>query len=310
MEKNIIKKIAKVDNLFKMPQNDNMKIIFDTSYIEEPFQKELNERVELFKNIEKNPEKEKIKKILYNTSQTTINFEKYLFKIFTNDEKYININTENIYNDNKKYKIYNNIFYRIDLTKNINKYLKQKNNIKKYKKILVYNIFQCIKYSYKHLLEGGSCYFLISFPNIDIINTLYFLNKIFNEVFIVNKFIVFCKSFKKDQNQIKIINDIEKNNYNFNIEQKINEKKLIKYFKNLIKIDYYYKKKLINDNKYNSYLYFKYFSNVYDINTLNSLYSKNYKKNLKNIYKKIIKNIDVTLFNNTNNNDIYLDELK
>lgn len=55
----IIKKIAKVDNLFEFPSGENLQIIFDCSYIGEPFQKEMTERVQLLKDIEKSPNKKK-----------------------------------------------------------------------------------------------------------------------------------------------------------------------------------------------------------------------------------------------------------
>lgn len=308
IEKTIIKKISKIDNFFIIPSINSFEITFDKKYEEEPFQKELNERSELFKNIEDQDNKDKIKNVLHKTL-VGHSYSKYLFKIFTNNEKYMIIKNEDFNIDN--HKEYDNISYVIDNKKNLNKYLKQKNNIKKYKNILVYNIFQCILFSYKHLKKEGSCYFLISIPNNQIIYLLYFLSLIFEKVYIIDKFCIFCHIFKKNNEYIKIIEDIQNHNYEFQIEPIKNKQKLIKYFKNLIKLDYYYKKQLIFNEQYKLYVYFKFFTNIHNINTLNSLYKESYKKNIKNIYIKNILNMNISNFNNDNDNDnIYLNEIK
>lgn len=202
MEKSIIEKVTRVKNIFKMPKNNNLKITFEKTYQEEPFQKELDQRVNLLKNLDKNPLKEKINEILKNNLSIDVEINKHIFKDFTNNEEYINKKYEDLYKDNKKY---NNIFYIKSISKNIYNY--QKKNILKYQNIINRDLLQFILNLYKNLNKNGSIIFYISIPNINLINIIYYLSILFEEVFIINKFIVFCKSFKKD---IKEIDTIEK----------------------------------------------------------------------------------------------------
>jgi hypothetical protein len=305
IEKNIIQKVLKVKNIFKMPENKNMKITFEKTYQEEPFQKELEQRVQLLKELEKNPQKDKINQILKNNLSID-NFLKNIFKKFTNNEKYFTIK----YNNNKANykKNYNNIYYTGLSTFDL--YNKQKKNIIKYQDFIIEDLFNFLLYLYKSLNEGGSFLFLISIPNLNIINFIYYLSLLFEEVYIINKFIVFCKSLKKKNEDIITIKNIIKNNYIFNIEPKNYYKKIIKYFKDLIKIDYYYKKKLMIENKFKTYIYYYYTYNMNIIKTLkindyNNI-KKNYEINLKNKIK-IVNNINKI---NIINNNIYLNELK
>ncbi len=316
MEKNIIKKIAKVDNLFEFPSSENMQITFDNSYIEEPFQKELKDRVQLLKDIEKSPNKEKINDI-FNSVFSTYAYEKYLFKIYTGKFEYDIVYLNDLTKNNDKIKKYENIYFssEYDEFTKYNRYKNQIKNIQISQYFEIKNIFEFILFCYKHLNKNGSVYFRISIPNINIINALYFLTLIFDNVYIINKFGIFCKSFKNDKEYLKLINEIKKHNYKFSFNEKKNEKKLIKYFKTLFKIDYYYKKKMIYNQEYNNYIVFKFIFNYYDIFLLDKLYLKqtNYKKNLTNIYVKSLKNINTSIFiineDNENEENLYLNEL-
>lgn len=326
IEKNIIHKVLKVKNIFKMPENENMKITFEKTYQEEPFQKELDQRVQLLKDIDKNNKKEKINKVL-NLMQSLYGFEKYLFKIFTDNEEYKLITTNDIFINKKKEqkKInYENIYYGFELKKNSSFYKNQKNNIKKYQNLNVFYIISSILYSYNYLNKNGSCLYKISIPDIHIINTLYYLNFIFEEVYIIDKFIVFCRKFKKDINQIENIKNIIKNNYEFIIKYKKNEKKLINYLQNIIKLNTFYKKKLIFNHSYKLYIFYTYISIFYSIyNSKNYLNKKNYSKNIikKNLKSLFINKIYKLKNNNLNflninlenkiiiNNNLYINEI-
>ena len=304
IEKETISKILKVKNIFKIPKNVNMKIIFEKTYQEEPFQKELDQRVQLLKNINKNNQKEKINKVL-NLMQSLHGFEKKIFKNFTNNEEYELITTNDILIEKKKQKKinYENIYYGFELKKNSSFYKNQKNNIKKYQNLNVYYIISSILYSYNYLNKEGSCLYKISIPDIRIIDTLYYLNFIFNEVYIIDKFIVFCKGFKKDINQIENLKNIIKNNYEFIIKNKKNEKKLINYLKNIIKLNTFYKKKLILNHSYKLYILYTYISIFYCIyNTKNYLKKEN---NSKNKIKKNLKLLFLNkIYNLKNNNNL------
>jgi hypothetical protein len=143
---------------------------------------------------------------------------------------------------------------------------------------------------------------------------LYFLNLIFDKVYIINKHIIFCKGFMNDIKYIKIINEIEEHNYEFNIKIKKKEKEMIKYFKKLIKIDYFYKKKMIYDNNFDMYIYYRFFNNMYNLKVLDYLNLNNYKKYLKDLYFKTIKNFNSKTINDENiinkNNNIFINEIK
>lgn len=142
-------------------------------------------------------------------------------------------------NDNNKIKKYENIYF----SNSDNLYKNQLKNIEMFQYSQVKNIFQYINFSFKYLNNKGSIYFRISIPNINLLNTIYFLTLIFEKVYIINKFSIFCYSFKNKLNYLKLIKDIKEHNYKFCFKENKNEKKLIKYLKTLFKIDYYYKKK-------------------------------------------------------------------
>ncbi len=312
MEKNIIHKLLKVKYLFEIPDNKNMKILFEKNYQEEPFQKELNERSRLFKDIEKQPNKEKINYYLnLKLKLYSENLYKFIFKKFTNNEdfKLISYNDLNNLKFNE-YNKYDNIYH----TGMSDIYNKQTKNIKKYGLDMVKHIIKFILFIYNHLNTNGSCCFKISLPTINIINILYFLNLIFDKVYIINKHIVFCKGFMNDIKYIKIIKEIEEHNYEFNIKIKKKEKEMIKYFKKLIKIDYFYKKKMIYDNNFDMYIYYRFFNNMYNLKVLDYLNLNNYKKYLKDLYFKTIKNFNSKTINDENiinkNNNIFINEIK
>ncbi len=312
-EKNIIHKLLKIKYFFEIPYNENMKILFEQNYQEEPFKKELNERSQLLKYIEKQPNKEKINYYL-NLKQKLYSdlLYKLIFKKFTNNENfkslsYNELNNLKINKDDK----FDNIYHKgMSDTYDI-----QSKNINQYSKDIIKHIINIILFMYKYLNTNGSCCFKISLPTINVINILYFLNLIFERVFLINKYIVFCKRFKNDKNQILNIENIIKHKYRFNIEIKKKEKQLIKYFKNLIKIDYFYKKKMIYDNNFEIYIYFRFYNNIYNLKVLNYSELNNYKKYLKDLYLKTIKNFNNKIINNKNkkkdkSNNIYINEIE
>lgn len=305
VEKDIIRKITKVDNIFKIPTSSNMEILFDVNEneVEEPFQKEIKERSELMKILEKEDNKNYIYTIIKN-KRIIDYYQKIIFKMLSGDDNYKQIFINN-YNKND-IKKYNNIYFTS--FKNIEgQYKMMSNSMTKYYDSTIFKLFECLKLSYKNLNKGGSCLFNISIPNINIINFIYFLTFLFDEVYILNKFIIFSKGFKNDIGYYENINKIIKNNYNFNIIHKKDEKKLIKYFKNLIKINTYYKKKLIINKDINSYIFYEFCSDFNLLLEVGSIYHKEQtyiKKYLQQIFKKQYSN-KINLINN-NNNDIYI----
>ncbi len=298
-EKKIIEKVLKVDNIFKLISNDKKEeLIFDKVYQIEPFQKELNERVQLLKDLEKNPEKDKILKAFTGTIR---NWEHFIFKSLSNTVDEIKLDPELLENNHTN-KEYSNIYFSLK-TRSNNKsktYKSQKKNIKEHQKLTIYYFFQFLLFSYKHLKKGGSCLFMLSIPDAYFVNTLYFLTYLFDEVLIINKFIVFCKSFKKDISQIENINLIIQNNYIFNLK-KNNEKEFIKYFKNLSKIDYYYKKNAVYSNEIKEYIYYKFIRDLYIMKTIDPKESNSFKKFLKKIYFDYHKNVNQLNLENENN---------
>ena len=304
MEKDVIHKVLKVDNFFKIPYDPNMKIEFTENMEDEPFQKELKERIQLIKDIDTLEDKNDI----YKTFRK-IDIIKYwanlIFNNFTNNSKYEYISIEDIKN-NKKIEEVDNIYYGLVE----HSYDKEKNM--KNKKYFINLIIQSILYSYQNLKKNGSCVFLISIPNIFMINILYFLTFIFEDVFIIDKFLVFCKKFKKNNEYINNIHNIEKNDYIFQIKPKLKFDKFIKYLKDLIKIDYYYKKKLVYENKYKLYIYYKFVCKIYIYDTINyssSINSNIFKNELKDIFTKLYLTTDSDIFQYKDNN-IYINEFK
>jgi hypothetical protein len=308
VEKDIIRKITKVDNIFKIPSSKNMELIFEKNNDEEPFQKEMKERSELMKILEEQPNKDKI----YDVYKRRIfeHYAEYIFQIFTNNGYFKNIILNNN-NYKKNINKYNNINFLPKHTIKKNHYKEMSNNMKKYQKSALIEIIEFIKISYINLKKNGSCLFTISIPNIYIINILYFLTNLFDEIYILNKYIVFCKGFKDNKEELINIKKIEDNNYDFSIKPKKKENKLIQYLKKIIKIDKNQKKKLIIEKKINEYIFYEFSTDLYLFIKIGSMFFKNQnniKKDIKDIFKKQYSN-KLNLINN-NKNNIYLNEFK
>lgn len=310
VEKDIIRKITKVDNIFKIPTSSNMEILFDVNEneVEEPFQKEIKERSELMKILEEQPNKD----LIYDVYKKRIfkYYAQYIFKIFTGNtyDKHIIVDKESNYKNNIQK--YNNIFFSTKTIITKEDYKKMSINMKKYQKNKLIDIVEYIKISYNNLKKNGSCLFNISIPNIYIINAIYYLSYLFDEVYVLNKYIIFCKGFKDDKNQLLNLKKIEENHFNFNIKPKKNEKKLIQYLKKIIKIDYNQKKKLIIEKKINEYIFYEFSTDLYlfiEIGTKFFKNQNNIKKDIQNIFKLQYSN-KLNLIKNNNKNNIYLNE--
>ena len=175
MERDVMHKVLKVENIFKIPYDPDMQITFTENTEDEPFQKELKERAQLIKDMELSEHKNEINKTL-SIIDTVQKWSNYIFKIFTNNSSYQYITIEDIENN----KIIDNIdnIYFSDNRVNKNYYKLQK-DINMFQHNQTYSIIQYILYCYKHLKKNGSCIFTISIPNIYLIHLLYFLTFIF-----------------------------------------------------------------------------------------------------------------------------------
>ncbi len=320
IEKDVIRKITKLEYVFKIPTIENMELILEKKYLKEPFEKELKERQDLMSILEKSSNKDKIYNIINQLYSQNRDFKlkELIFKIFTGNKHFkhiiLNNNINNIQKNIKKNKYENIYFSNIKFLKT-EQYKNMATNINKYQYDTVKELFEYIKLSYKYLKKNGSCLFEFSLPNKYLINTLYFLTNLFEEIYVLEKYIIFCKNFKNQQNQIENINKIEKNMYKFDIKTKKKENKLITYFKKFIKLNHNYKKELIINLKTNNFILYSYYNDLYLLEniiniSLDNNDKLNIKKYLKNIYIKIFLNKLNYIKNNKNiNNTIYINEI-
>lgn len=282
MKKNnsIVKKT--IDNIFNDKKNkNNYKITYDIDYIykinhnRDPDLKlsqtdlkntnnTLNKFYESYKKYDE--KKHSNKNISYIQTKSKFfssdKIIKYLFKIISSNENFDNVEIDD--NKDDKNKTNNNKFENIFLRYKPDFYLKKIKNISK--KEQNHNIYIAVIHTLlnlnKILKDNGNMIFFIRGFNGYMIELIFLMSYIFDEVIIVDGYIIICKKYMNNMREDiqKIIN----NNYKFNIES-INEKdinNLYKYFKNIYGTELKIKKKYLlntkNESEYIKYKYFKY----------------------------------------------------
>ncbi len=305
MNKNLLKELGEVQYLLKIDNINEEDIIInngkndvlrthlssqkDDSKIEKYFFESFKKRDDLLKKIKENKNSQEGILKARNTTRK-INIYNSLFKIFTNKDNYdlIDIDKNNNLIKNKLTNIqYENLLLKQDLTKISNLYNKSELYINDCYKKLMNNLPEL----YLHLQEKGNVIFIYVNPSYDIIKFILLCTILFEEVYLIHRYMIFCKKFKNDIKYLKMITDINQNNYKFNLSEKIKLDKIFEYLKIHIELDYNFKYELVI--KRNKDLYSQYFQNYLNfinqlgLNTINDV-----KKNIKKI-KKLVKDKEV-----------------
>ncbi len=282
MNNNLIKKLEEVQYILKIENIKDEDILINSGKneknIEEYFKNYFIKRDELLKTIKKNKNsQESILKLRNETRK--IDIYNSLFKIFTNNENY---NIIDFSKNNEQKNIYENILSKEDTTKISNLYNKSELYVyDNYKKLM-----ENIPLVYLNLKNNGNIIFLFVHPSYEIIKFIYLCSLLFEEVYIIHKYLILCKNFKNDIKYLKTITNINQNDNKFNLSEKVKLDKIFKYLKIHLELDYNFKYELII--KKNKELYLEYFKTYLDfiknlgLNTI--LYIK---KKLKPIEKLI-----------------------
>ncbi len=212
-----------------------------------------------------------------------------LFKIFTENKEYKSFNiekNENLIKNNNFKNLYKNIFFKDDYSSIPHLYNKAELYVKECYKKLMNNLPEL----YLNLEQNGNVIFTFVNQSYDIIKFLYLCSLLFEEVYLIHRYLIFCRNFKNDIKHLKIITDIIQNDYNFYLSENIDIKNIFDYLKNHFTIDYKLKYELSIESKNQLYKlkykkYFEYYINFIKSLGLNMIPS--IKKNIKLIDKKI-----------------------
>ncbi len=290
MNKNLIKELGEVQYLLKIDNINEEDIIINNgkndTKIEKYFMETFKKRDDLLKKIKENKNSQEGILKARNTTRK-IKIYNSLFKIFTNKDNYdlIDIDKNNNFIKNKLSNIqYENLLIKPDLTKISNLYNKSELNIYDCYKKLMNNLPEL----YLHLKENGNVIFIYVNPSYDALKFIFLCSILFEEVYLIHRYMIFCKNFKNDIKHLKIITDINQNDYKFYLSEKIKLDKIFEYLKIHIKLDYNFKYELVVKRKKD--LYSQYFYNYLNfINQLGLDTIHNIKKNIKRI-EKLVKN--------------------
>jgi hypothetical protein len=221
---------------------------------------------------------------------------KYIFYVFSSNYNYelINLSFDNESLNNKKddNKTFINIKLNIEKCHLSKEYLKIKNYglifYKKYIKYLI-KLFEILE-------KNGNILFVIPYPSKEWIYFMYLLTFFFDDVYLVNRWGIFGKKFKKNMEKIKIIIDIIQNNYVFKCKNMINYTVLINYLKKHTLLDIYLKNILIKDKlKFHK---MKYLTSLLDIKELGYNFSVENSTKIKHIIHTVIKADSINILKN------------
>ncbi len=258
-EKNnsISKKIENIEYIYIINHKNNIKINFKKSELNK------NNILDKFYNSYKNYHLKKLtnKDILYIQDKSKFFSKedtiKYLFQIFSSTEKYNICYMKESLNEKNNYNKSDNVFIRYDnkfFSEKIKNVSKQEQNLNIYKGIIniLFNINNILN-------DNGNIIFFIRGYDGYMIELLFLLSYIFNEVIIIDGYIIICKNYIKElKNDIKKIID---NNYEFTIDLNniLEIKKIYKYFNATYNTELYFKKKyLLNKKDEEQYIKYKY----------------------------------------------------
>ncbi len=298
MNKNEVNQmLEKIYPIYQIAQIENLEIVLnkktDSKHekIIEEFKKIYKERDEIIGHLEKEKNSSIYEEI---TSSMGGNIRsETLFKIFTNNEKFHYISL-NLYKneDNSKFIIDNHLYYNIkfSIKRQKNKYLPYYFEGDKYVDFYYKEFMNNLPKIYINLETNGNAIFHYAYPSYKMIQIYYFLNILFEEVYLLFRNIIVCKKFKNDIKHLKYITEIIQNNYEFSFTKDIQLDSIFAYLKYHIQYDLFFKYQLIikkNKKMYN--LYWLSLSNL-----LKELQIELPKKNEKKINKmKTILNIDI-----------------
>ncbi len=304
-----LEEFSKLTQIIKLRNDDNdpVKIIIDkknknnelnVTEKNDNFQEYIDELKDLTSKID-DETRDFMKK-----SNFAINNIEMLFLAFSSDKKFeeIQITDELIKNIFEIFKKDNKIKY-----KNINYYnpinTAYSDSKKYYENRYKLNLLSLLLI-YKNLEQGGNIIMSLQWLISKFVNIVYLSTLLFEEVYIIGKGVVICKNFKNDIKYINILFDIIKKNYNFSVENKINEKEIIFYLKQSFFYDLYFKKKLIIDKKKQLYLSFTYIQDIKFLKkfSIDKIELENMILNLKKTYQKLIKPFNFDNKKNKNKN--------
>ncbi len=288
MNNNLKKELEKLQYILKVDNINKEDIIINTQKNDDIIKKYFNnyfiKRDDLLKKIKENKNSEE--SILKARDETgKIKIYNSLFKIFTGKDTYKYINLDENNNSKNLNDLYYNFFFASDFSKISDLYNKSELYVYDCYKKLINNLPEL----YLHLNKNGNSLFMYVYPSYDIINFILLCTLLFDEVYLLHRYMIFCRKFKNDIKKLKIITDIIQNNYKFEVKNnKKNSEKIFYYLKNHIIIDYEFKSKLIlNKNKELYSYYFQGFIIFIQNIGLNSI--DFIKKDLKSIQKIIPK---------------------
>ncbi len=287
MHEEIFKKMQEVYSLMYIKNNESDPVKVNLKSKKEKkdpyFEKFLKEREEYVNKLNEK-KKNKYEKII-KKGRFFNEMVKYIFLIFTRKKKFEKIILKenmsmNIYDEDfeKKSKKYDNVFFSVPT-----KYTDTKIYFKQKQTLSLLSLLLC----YQYLSKGGSFIFTSTFLNYELIKFAYLSTLFFDKVFIIEKSTVFLQGFKQDHSKIKLIQNIIKNNYQYDLKNMKNLNEVVQNIINYIEIDIYFKKELYLNNNIKLYNDYIIYNKIELIQRLGIGVFKDFKKVLLKYYKNI-----------------------
>lgn len=164
-----------------------------------------------------------------------------IFYVFTNKYDYEIINS----NDNINYD--KNNFFNVQIGYKNKTNIVEKKNIKNDCNNSYISYINILSKLYQILDENGNILFIMNYPSNKYIYFIYLLSLLFEEVYILDRWGIFAKKFKKKMEFIKQIIQIKNNNYDFQCINMKKYKELILFLKKHMVLDIFIRNILLKD---------------------------------------------------------------